>query len=55
MFHTVERRNLMADVGVSYFFRDAQTIVSPHYSVSYDNQKIVCGGRKLILAVPWPA
>jgi hypothetical protein len=50
-FHTVEWCNLTADRGVSYFFCDAQTVVSRHYSVAYDNQKIVLGGQKLILAV----
>jgi hypothetical protein len=55
MFHTVEWCNLTADAGVSYFFRDAQTVVTPHYLVSHDNWKIVSGDRKLILAVPWSA
>jgi hypothetical protein len=54
-FHTTEWRNLTAHVGVSYFFHDVETAVSPHYSVSHNNQKIVSAGRKLILAVPWPA
>jgi N-acetyl-anhydromuramyl-L-alanine amidase AmpD len=47
----VEWRNLTADAGVSYFFRDAQTVVSAHYSVSHDNRKIVSDGQMLILAV----
>jgi hypothetical protein len=51
VFHTVEWRNLTADAGVSYFFCNAQTVVSPHYSVSHDNRKIVLDGWKLILAV----
>jgi hypothetical protein len=41
MFHAVEWCNLMTDVGVSFFFPNAQTVVSPHYSVSHDNQKII--------------
>jgi hypothetical protein len=52
MFHTVEWHNLTADAGVLYFFHEAETVVSPHYSVSHDNRKIVSGGQKLILAVP---
>jgi hypothetical protein len=55
MFHTVEWRNPMADAGVLHFFRDAQTVVSPHYSVSHNNWKIVSGGRKRIVAILWPA
>jgi hypothetical protein len=55
MFHAAEWRNLTVDVGVSYFFHDAETTLSPHYSVSHDNRKIVSGGRKLILAILWPA
>jgi hypothetical protein len=55
MFHTAEWRNLTADAGVSYFFRNTETAVSLHYSVSHDNWKIVSGGQKLILAVVWPA
>jgi hypothetical protein len=51
MLHMVEWHNLTADVGVSYFFRDAQTVVSPQYLVSHYNRKIVSGGWKLILAV----
>jgi hypothetical protein len=50
-FHTGEWRNLTADTGVLYFFRDAQTVVSPHYLVSHDNRKIVSCSWKLILAV----
>jgi hypothetical protein len=41
----------MADAVVSYFFRDAETVVTHHCSVSRDNQKFVLGGQKLILAV----
>jgi hypothetical protein len=48
----VEWRNLTAEMGTSYFFRDAQTVVSPDYSLSHDNRKIVLGGLKLILADP---
>jgi hypothetical protein len=54
-FSATEWHNLMADMGVSYFFCDAETAVSPHYSVSRDNWKIVSGSRKLLLAIPWPA
>jgi hypothetical protein len=51
----MEWRNLTTNMGVSYFFHEAQTVVSPHYSVTHDNWKIVSGGWKLILAVLWPA
>jgi hypothetical protein len=44
MFHTVEWHNLTADAGVSYFFRDAQTVVSPPYSVCY-NRKLYQAAR----------
>jgi hypothetical protein len=54
-FHIAEWRNLTADTAVSYSFHGAETAVSPHYSVSHDNWKIVQGGQKLIPAVPWPA
>jgi hypothetical protein len=54
-FHIAEWRNLTAYAEASYFFRDAETAASRHYSVCHDKRKIVLGGRKLILAIPWPA
>jgi hypothetical protein len=56
-FHTTEWHTFTADVEVLYFLHSAESAIShsPLLGLCHDNRKIVSGGQKPILAVPWPA